>query len=123
MKFDESMVYNLVNADKVKIGSKGYFSDNLKDLKYVVENDCNERYGEITEIKDDSYETRFKFNTNIYCCGLFYLVEDATFKKYRPYHNTSEIPGRALFKVVVDGHGGYYAIIAVEKDRVYIGAR
>lgn len=48
MKFDESKIYTLVTADKVKIGSKGFFSDNLRDLKNIVEQERSERYGKIT---------------------------------------------------------------------------
>lgn len=82
MEFDESKVYTLVNADKVRAGSRGYFSDNLKDLKYIVKLEYGERYGEIAEIKDDFYVNRFKIGNHLF--GLFYLV-------YRPYYNTSEM--------------------------------
>lgn len=74
MEFDESKVYTLVNADKVRAGSRGYFADNLRDLKYIVEHDCSEEYGEITEIKNNSYATRFKIENYLFM--LFYLVEE-----------------------------------------------
>ena len=82
MEFDESKVYTLVNADKVKLGSKGYFADSLKELKIAVEQEHSDNYGEVTEIDDDSYINRFKIGN--YLFGLFYLV-------YRPYYNTSEM--------------------------------
>lgn len=75
MEFDESKIYTLVTADKVKIGSKGYFSDNLIDLKNIVERERSDRYGKITGIKDNSYTARFQIGGN-YNYGLFYLVEE-----------------------------------------------
>ena len=75
MEFDESKIYTLVTADKVKIGSKGFFSDNLRDLKNIVERERSDRYGKITGIKDNSYTARFQIGGN-YNYGLFYLVEE-----------------------------------------------
>lgn len=75
MEFDESKIYTLVTADKVKIGSKGYFSDNLIDLKNIVERERSYRYGKIIGIKDNSYTARFQIGGN-YNYGLFYLVEE-----------------------------------------------
>ena len=77
MKFDERKIYTLVTADKVKIGSKGFFSDNLRDLKNIVEQERSERYGKITGIKDNSYTARFQIKVEgNYNYGLFYLVEE-----------------------------------------------
>lgn len=77
MEFDESKIYTLVTADKVKIGSKGFFSDNLMDLKNIVERERSERYGKITGIKDNSYTARFQIKVEgNYNYGLFYLVEE-----------------------------------------------
>ena len=45
MKFDLNKVCSAPNADKVKIGSKGYFSDVLKYLKDAVEQEQGEKYG------------------------------------------------------------------------------
>ncbi|UKI53128.1 MAG: hypothetical protein L6V86_08575 [Treponema sp.] len=49
MKFDESKVFTLLNADKVKIRDKGYFADNLRVLKNAVLTEDRELFGEITE--------------------------------------------------------------------------
>lgn len=77
MQFDESKIYTLVTADKVKIGSKGYFSDNLIDLKNIVERERTDRYGKITGIKDNSYTARFQIKVGgNYNYVLFYLVEE-----------------------------------------------
>lgn len=121
MEFDESKVYTLVNADKVRAGSRGYFADNLRDLKYIVEHDCSEEYGEITEIKNNSYATRFKIENYLFM--LFYLVEEPVEKNYRPYYNTSEMPSDTLLKEVVDKYDVHSVIVAVDKEQIYIGAR
>ena len=42
MEFDESKIFTMVNADKVKLGSKGYFADSLKELKIAVEQERSE---------------------------------------------------------------------------------
>lgn len=81
MEFDESKIFTMVNADKVKLGSKGYFADSLKELKIAVEQERSERYGEITEIDDDSHSDRF-CNKYIYYYSLFYLVEESEEKKF-----------------------------------------
>ena len=90
MEFDESKVYTLVNADKVKLGSKGYFADSLKELKIAVEQERSDNYGEITEIDDDSQSARFR-NEYIYYYSLFYLVEESEEKKFRAYVDTDEM--------------------------------
>lgn len=90
MKFDLNKVYSAPSADQVKIGSKGYFSDVLKYLKDAVEQEQGEKYGEIAEIKDESYESRFKMKDD-YCYGLFYPVEDPKKTEYRPYNDVSEM--------------------------------
>lgn len=46
MEFDESKVYTLINADKVKIGSKGYYADDLKTLKERVNSHSRRWRGE-----------------------------------------------------------------------------
>lgn len=90
MKFNVDKVYTSVNADKVKIGSKGYFSNVPKYLKDAVEQEQGEKYGEIAEIKDETYESRFKMKDD-YCYSLFYLVEDPKKTEYRPYNDVSEM--------------------------------
>lgn len=98
MKIDESKIYTLLTADKVRLGSKGYFADTLKNLREVVDQERSENYGEIGEIKDNSYIARFKIkNFDIEeslanpfrSYGLFYLVEGP--KKLRPYRDTDEM--------------------------------
>lgn len=100
MKIDESKIYTLLTADKVRLGSKGYFADTLKNMREVVDQERSENYGEIAEIKDNSYVARFKIKncdieeslTNPFrSYGLFYLVEEPKEKELRPYKDTDEM--------------------------------
>lgn len=91
MKFDKSKVFSAVNADEVKVGSKGYFADNLKDLECMVDGG---HYHELTRILDESESCRFELRAedsddlNFY---LFYLVEEPEEDNYRPYKDTKEM--------------------------------
>lgn len=94
MKFDKSKVYTAVNADEVKIGSMGFFADNIENLQDVIENEDKSFFGKITEIRSPSENFRFikldadgsSLNYN-----LFYLVSEPKEKKYRPYKDTDEM--------------------------------
>lgn len=37
MEFDKAKVFTVLNADEVKIGSSGYFADNLRSLRVAAE--------------------------------------------------------------------------------------
>lgn len=90
MKFNVDKVYTSLNADKVKIGSKGYYADTLNCLKDKVKNGYNGSIGTIDEIKDDLYKNRFNIKGgNAYC--LFYLLDDPRVYGYHPYKNTDEL--------------------------------
>lgn len=90
MKFNVDKVYTSLNADKVKIGSKGYYADTLNCLKDKVKNGYNGSIGTIDEIKDDLYKSRFNIKGgNAYC--LFYLLDDPRVYGYHPYKNTDEL--------------------------------
>lgn len=86
MEFDKTKLYSILNADKVKVGSKGYFSDNLVELKFDIE------FGSISVSTLQSIETNneFPFTTNSCKSQFFYLVEEPKEKKYRPYKNCDE---------------------------------
>lgn len=90
MEFDKSRVYTALNADEVKVGSKGYFADNVRCLEEEVQNEDSMYFGEIEEIRGTYLSYRF--------CGvgeapynLFYLVEEPEEKKFRPYKDTDEM--------------------------------
>lgn len=86
MEFNKSKVYTGLNADEVKIGSKGVFGDTLAELKTRLENNELE---ELTCVNSEDYSERFETKDNAY--SMFYLVKEPTEKKYRPYENTEEL--------------------------------
>ena len=104
MEFDKSKVYTLLNADEVKIGSEGYFADNLDDLKDMVERERVEYCGKIDSIEAESYSCRFH-KKDKYCYGLFYLVKEPEEKKFRPYSNPEEMIED--FKRRYNAYGGW----------------
>lgn len=120
MEFDESKVYTPINADKVKIGSKGYYADNLKTLKERVDSHSERWLGKVDKIYDTDSTYRFAIKNNTQFI-LFYLVEEPEEKVYRPYNDTAEIPGGALLKTVVHSAGTRLLITATENKRVYLG--
>lgn len=90
MEFDKSKVYTVLNATKVKIGSRGYFAENLKSLRDAVEE--NIQYGEIREIKDESFAGRFRTKGDGCCYSLFYLIEEPKKKvEFRAYNDMNEM--------------------------------
>lgn len=91
MKFDKSKVYTAVNADEVKIGSKGYFYDTLNQIIGCVENGGDSCLGEIRRIDPIGCFCRFSNGDLNYT--FFYLVEEPKEKKkkYRPYEDTDEM--------------------------------
>lgn len=89
MKFDKSRVFTVANANEVVAGSKGYFADNMSDLRDKVEDDGT-IIGELLHVMTDDYEYRFE-TYDSYRFGLFYLVEEPKEKKLRPYNSTDEM--------------------------------
>lgn len=75
MELDESRIYTSVNADKIKIGSKGYYSNSLEGLMMEVKNSLGNDYGEIYGIKPRSFNNRF-FIKGVGEFNLFYLVAE-----------------------------------------------
>ena len=75
MEFDKSKVYTALNTDEVKTGSKGYFANNIANLKDKVEL-SNLSLFEVTEILDESDKFRFKSEVTGELFNLFYLVEE-----------------------------------------------
>lgn len=90
MKFDKEKIFTVLNANEVRIGSSGYFADNLRSLRVATEEEYSRAYGEIEEIMDNSYGCRFrKKDGDTYT--LFYLAEEPREKKLRPYKNMDEM--------------------------------
>lgn len=75
MELDESRIYTSVNADKIKIGSKGYYSNSLEGLMMEVKNSLGNDYGEIYDIKPRCFNNRF-FIKGVGEFNLFYLIAE-----------------------------------------------
>lgn len=120
MKFDKTRVYSPCNADEVKVGSKGFFADNISDLKKKV----NEGHELLTLVKiyGEKSATRFSIST-ISSYILFYLVEEPEEKKYRPYDDTAEMLDGTMLDIVVSRNGTRLLITAAEDKRVYLGSQ
>lgn len=89
MEFDKSRVYTSVNADEVKVGSKGYLANSLESLKKFVSNGTR-LLDEISEIVSSKCTDRFS-DKNELKYNLFYLVEEPKEKELRPYKDTDEM--------------------------------
>lgn len=134
MEFDKSKVFTALNADEVKVGSKGYYADTIKDLRDIVEQEyggwC---YREIEKITEDSYSSRFKIKDNC-CYTFFYLVEEPKGKKLRPYKDTGEMinhfcqhfklaPQEHCFPVLwIKNNYNKYLITRIGKDTVTLSS-
>lgn len=88
MKFDKSRVYTALNADEVKIGSKGYFASFVIDLEIKMEND--ETPQKLVKVWSENETERF-MNENFYSYSYFYLLEEPKEEKWRPYKDTKEM--------------------------------
>lgn len=92
MDFDKSKVYTVMTADKVKIGSKGYYADCPKVLEERVNSDNKAYYNTLVEIAPTSEVYRFKPGASFSSeYALFYLVEEPEKKKLQPYRDTDEM--------------------------------
>lgn len=118
MEFNKAKVFTALNANEVKVGSKGYGSDTIEDLKNKVI--TGGKLLELAEIRGENSILRF-IDTLHQSYALFYFVKEPEKEKYRPYNNTAEIPGGALLNIVVSGDNTRLLITAVEDKRVYLG--
>ena len=104
MEFYVDKVFVSLSADDVKIGSKGYYADSLAELKTRVENEDRLAYGEVTRIHDKDCLYRFRID-NIIDTAFFYLAEEFTENKFRPYKDTDEMIED--FKKRYNSYGGW----------------
>ena len=118
MEFDKTRVYTALNANEVKVGSKGYFADSISDLKKKVNDDSV--LLTLTKIYGEESATRFSISP-ISSYILFYLVEEPKEKIYRPYDDITEMPNGAMLDTVVSRDGTRLLITATEDKRVYLG--
>ena len=110
MEFDKSKVFTAVNADEVKIGSKGYFAGSLAELKANVGAESDgyrgRYFGTVKFIDSESEVFRFiRKEDDEGRWGLFYLVEEPEEKKFRPYKDWDEMI--ADFKRRYSSYGGW----------------
>ena len=91
MKFDKSKVFTALNADELKVGSKGYFTDNIESLKLVVQSEDYLAFGELEKIQKPNMSYRFGMKESDKSFNLFYLVKEPQEKKFRPYSNPEEM--------------------------------
>lgn len=89
MEFDKNKVFSVLNADEVKVGSKGFFSDDLASLTNMVKTDAQINLYVVKEIMGTGFPARFVADYGSW--HLFYLVEKPKENTYRPYANTKEL--------------------------------
>lgn len=89
MDFQKEKVFTAINADEVKVGSKGYFGDSIQELKEKIRS-SGYAPGILSEIYDEEENCRFQMRDSA-DYALFYLIEEPKEKKYRPYKDTSEM--------------------------------
>lgn len=70
-EFDINKILTCVTADKAKVGMRGYFADNLADLKSRFKN--NEVY-ELEQVLDISYGYRFQIDNGFAIDGIHYAL-------------------------------------------------
>ena len=133
MTFDKSKVYTVLNADEVKVGSKGYFADNLYHLKGAVSIERSSMFGEIESIYCEDAGCRFSVRGDG-SYALFYLIEEPQEKKLRPYKDTDEMIDHFYrhFNLVPQEHclpiiwikriitGVKYLVVRIKADEVTI---
>lgn len=90
MEFDKSRIYTVVNADEIKLGSEGYFADNLYSLQQAVQHDDKEHFGKVDDIKDIGTGFRFVADNGL-CFSLFYFIKEQEENKFRPFKNTDDM--------------------------------
>lgn len=89
MEFVKSKVYTSLTADEIKLGSKGYYADCLKDLEERVNSDDKTHYDTLVGITPASEVYRFMIGAAFPSeYALFYLVKE---ERSRPYRDTNEM--------------------------------
>lgn len=91
MEFNTSKVFTAVNADQVKVGSKGFIANSIAEIKYKLEHFDNSYICEIGGIGPESECCRFIEGSNELCHPYFYLVEEPVKKEYRSYNDMNEM--------------------------------
>lgn len=123
MEFDKSRAYSAINADKVKVGSKGYFADNLGCLRDLVFNSSKYKPRPLMGIAKQSKMARFR-DSNAMPYNLFYLVEEPH-KESKEEELCTEgelskwlADGNGLFKNIINICTPYYCFYDGREDKI-----
>ena len=90
MEFDKSKVYTALDADEARIRSRGYFANNIAELKRAVENNKEDYLSKIERILEDGFMCRFAAENGA-CYPFFYLIEESKETWSRPYKDLNEM--------------------------------
>lgn len=134
MEFDKSKVYTVITADEIKLGSKGYYADCLKDLEERVNSDDKTHYDTLIGITPASEVYRFKIGAAFSSeYALFYLVEEPVEEeRSRPYRDTNEmiecynrhfnlLPAKHIPPIMwIKNNGRAYLITRITEDSVTV---
>lgn len=118
MKYVKSNVFTVLNAEEIKVGSKGYFAYNLSVLKNAVLHEDNGMFGEVIKILADVAPYRFGIKDAEARYGeyaVFYPVEGPGERGQGPVrsnkmkYDESNVCGIMDTKDVKVGSVGYFA--------------
>ena len=65
MKFNINKAYSALNADKVKIGCKGYFANNVTELKSAAEKNIKNYLSKMDRVLGEGFMCRFMAEISI----------------------------------------------------------
>ena len=125
MEFDKSRIYTVVNTDEVKLGSIGYFADNIYSLQHAVQYNEKGYFGKVEDIKDNCTGFRFVADNGA-CFSLFYLVEEPGKEEFRPYKDVDEMVEDFVKRFNVDVQPYEMPLIWIktkDADKKYLIAR
>lgn len=75
MDFDKQNVYSMVNADEIKVGTMGFYGDDLHALREYVSTNNRRFCGIVSKIRPDTWGRRFTMD-GLESWALFYPIED-----------------------------------------------
>lgn len=90
MKFNINKAYSALNADKVKIGCKGYFANNVAELKSAAEKNIKNYLSKMDRVLGEGFMCRFMAENGI-CYPFFYPFEETKELWTCPYNNLTEM--------------------------------
>lgn len=117
MEFDKSKVFTPFNCEEVKIGSKGYFADNLFTLKEGIEINA------FKDLEDVDLSSNLPFYTKGAYYRFFYLVEEPKEKIRRPCTRKELIEmlkKQGLPMVLCKNDGFTYSIVRLDMKGITV---